>query len=213
MHENNPQNLPIIHDLEKRNEIILEQAKTEYITSKDKPTYADIAKLFKIPLNIVQKAAHSDNWLKQRKTFWAQACERARSDLIETATDELREMQLRQVSNYKKLQQIGIEALTEEKIIECECGKLHKVPRLRVATASEATSMIDTGIKGERLIRGQPTQRIEIRTVQIVLNEVTVRLGRVLKQMIDQGKITPDDAKEIVVYLSHDISESPIEVK
>ena len=90
-------------------------------------------------------------------------------------------MNARHLKEYQLLQSKGIQALK----------------RLDPQKASEAQAMIDAGIKGERLVRGEPTEVREVRALMRTNVQVLeVVVADVLKVLLDSGGIDNRGAKQ-----------------
>jgi transposase-like protein len=86
-----------------------------------------------------------DGWEKEREIIQKATEERVSAAISETIS----EMNTRHLKEYQLLQGKAIAALK----------------RLDPKSAAEAHAMLDTGIKGERLVRGEPTEVTEVRAM------------------------------------------------
>jgi hypothetical protein len=124
-------------------------------------------------------------------------------EIIQHATEEkvaaavsetISAMNSRHLKEYQLLQSKGVAALK----------------RLDPRTAAEAQSAIDAGIRGERLVRGEPTEVHEVRSlmrVNIQILEVVV--ADVLKALLEGGVIDGRGARQFAEKFAERINEAP----
>jgi len=86
-----------------------------------------------------------DGWEREREII-----QRATEEKVAAAISEtISEMNTRHLKEYQLLQTKGVAALR----------------RLDPRTAAEAQAMVDAGVRGERLVRGEPTEVREVRAL------------------------------------------------
>ncbi len=132
----------------------------------------------------------AENWEKERKYVQKITEEKITQAVAETIS----EMNARHLKEYQLLQTKGVQAL---KIID---------PK----TANEALSMVDVGIKGERLVRGEPTEVREVRSLmQANVQVLELVVADVLKVLIDEGQMDKRSAKQFADEFAGRINEAP----
>ena len=135
-----------------------------------------------------------DNWEREREVI-QQATEERVSQAI---TETISEMNSRHLREYKLLQGKAVAALQ----------------RLDPKTAAEAHAMMDTGIRGERLVRGEPTEVREVRALMqsnIQILEFTV--ADVLKALLEAGQIDDRAARRFAETFAAKVNEAPFRYK
>lgn len=139
-------------------------ARTEYIQTNI--ALRPLAKKWKISQTALSKRSHKEKWVEQRKQFklksWAKSDERA----IETIAD----MNARHMREYKLLQGKGLERLRDT----------------RIEKDRDAITALDVGIKGERTIRGEPTEVVDQRVQGGISFEFKIAKGGVKKAEEDK---------------------------
>ena len=125
-----------------------------------KRSYGKVSKKLSISETSIRKWSHAFKW-EQRATKRTEASKnKADKQAIETITD----MNARHLKEYKLLQGKGLEKL--------RAGRIEK--------DRDAITALDTGIKGERTIRGEPTEVISNQisgalTIEDIKNAVQFR--------------------------------------
>ena len=77
-------------------------------------------------------------------------------------------------------------------------------------TAAEAHAMLDTGIKGERLVRGEPTSVTETRAIMRAnIQVLEVVVADVLRALMDTGQIDSRAARQFAETFAAKINEAP----
>ena len=116
--------------------------------------------------------------------------ERASQAVAETVSA----MNSRHLKEYQLMQTKGIQALK----------------RLDPQKAAEAQAMIDSGIKGERLVRGEPTEIREVRALMksnIQILELVV--ADVLKVLIEEDRLDKRAAKKFAELFASKVNAAP----
>jgi hypothetical protein len=132
----------------------------------------------------------AENWEKERKYVQKITEEKITQAVAETIS----EMNARHLKEYQLLQTKGVQAL---KLID---------PK----TANEALSMVDVGIKGERLVRGEPTEVREVRSLmQANVQVLELVVADVLKVLIDEGQMDKRSAKKFAAEFAGKINDAP----
>ncbi len=132
----------------------------------------------------------TENWDLEREII-QQETERR---VAEAVSETISQMNTRHLREFQLMQTKGIQAL---KILD-------------PAKASEAAAMIDAGIKGERLVRGEPTEIREVRALMrsnIQVLELVV--ADVLKVLIDQGQMDKRAAKDFAEAFADKVNQAP----
>jgi len=77
-------------------------------------------------------------------------------------------------------------------------------------TAAEAASMLDSGIKGERLVRGEPTEVREVRSLmQANVQVLELVVADVIKALIDGGRMDKRLAKTFADEFAQRVNQAP----
>ena len=132
----------------------------------------------------------SEGWEREREIIQHETDKRVANAVAETIS----EMNIRHLKEYQLLQTKGIQALK----------------RLDPQRASEAQAMIDTGIKGERLVRGEPTEIREVRALMrsnVQVLEIVV--ADVLKVLLEAGRIDSRVAKQFADVFASKVNDAP----
>mgnify|MGYP001036301097 FL=1 len=131
-----------------------------------------------------------DGWEKERAIIARATEERVALAISETIS----EMNARHLKEYQLLQTKGIAAL---KILS---------PR----TAAEAQSMVDVGVRGERLVRGEPTEVREVRALmQANVQVLEVTVAEVLRVLLEAGQIDGGAARRFAEVFAERINAAP----
>ena len=130
------------------------------------------------------------NWERERAIIQQETDRRVSQAVAETIS----EMNSRHLKEYQLLQNKGLAALK----------------RLDPRTAAEAQAMMDTGIRGERLVRGEPTEVREVRALmQANVQVLEVVVADVLKVLLDSGQIDSRTARQFAELFAVQINEAP----
>lgn len=79
-------------------------------------------------------------------------------------------------------------------------------------TAAEALAMIDVGIKGERLVRGEPTAVTEVRSLmQANVNVLEMVVADVIRALIDAGRMDKRQAKVFADEFAQRVNSAPFQ--
>jgi hypothetical protein len=131
-----------------------------------------------------------DGWEKEREIIQKATEERVSAAITETIS----EMNVRHLKEYQLLQTKGITALK----------------RLDPRTAAEAHAMLDTGIKGERLVRGEPTEVREVRALmQANVQVLEFVVADAMKVLLDAGQIDNRSARRFAEIFAEKINGAP----
>ena len=131
-----------------------------------------------------------ENWEREREIIQQATEEKVAAAISETIS----EMNSRHLREYKLLQGKAVAALQ----------------RLDPKSAAEAHAMMDTGIKGERLVRGEPTEVREVRALmQANVQVLEFVVADVLKALIDGGQIDGRAARQFAETFAAKINEAP----
>ena len=132
----------------------------------------------------------SEGWDREKAVIQKATEERINQAIAET----IAEMNSRHLKEYQLLQTKGVQALK----------------RLDPNKASEAATMVDVGIKGERLVRGEPTEVREVRALMhanVQILELVV--ADVMKVLLDSEKIDKRVARQFAEIFAEKINEAP----
>ena len=132
----------------------------------------------------------AEGWDKERQYIQKVVEERISLAVAETIS----EMNSRHLKEYQLLQNKGVQGM-----------KAHD-PR----TAAEAASMLDSGIKGERLVRGEPTEVREVRSLmQANVQVLELVVADVIKALIDGGMMDKRLAKSFADEFAQRVNQAP----
>jgi hypothetical protein len=131
-----------------------------------------------------------DGWEKEREIIQKATEERVSAAISETIS----EMNTRHLKEYQLLQTKGITALK----------------RLDPRTAAEAHAMLDTGIKGERLVRGEPTEVREVRALmQANVQVLEFVVADAMKVLLEAGQIDGRAARRFAEIFAEKVNGAP----
>jgi transposase-like protein len=131
-----------------------------------------------------------DGWEHEREIIRQATEERVAAAVSETISA----MNTRHLREYQLLQSKGVAALK------------HLDPR----TAAEAQSAIDVGIRGERLVRGEPTEVREVRALMLANVQVLeVVVSEVIKVLLNNGVIDSRGARQFAELFADRINGAP----
>ena len=132
----------------------------------------------------------NESWDKEREIIQQETDRRVSEAVAETIS----EMNSRHLKEYQLLQTKGVAALK----------------RLDPKKASEALSMVDIGIKGERLVRGEPTEVREVRALmQSNVQVLELVVADVLKVLLEAGKIDGRVARQFADQFAQKVNDAP----
>ena len=114
-------------------------------------SYQAVADKYKASKQAVTKLATRENW--QTRLAKIERDARERSD--QKATETLEQMTERHLRSYKAMQAKALDALRAQPL----------------GTAMEAVRSLDLGIRGERLLRGEPTDRTVLNVEEVIKRE------------------------------------------
>lgn len=132
----------------------------------------------------------SESWEKERAIIQQETDRRVSQAVAETIS----EMNSRHLRQYQLLQSKGLAALK----------------RFDPKSATEAQAMMDIGIKGERLVRGEPTEVREVRALmQTNVQILEVVVADVIRALLDSGQIDGRAARQFAEMFAAQINEAP----
>ncbi len=135
-----------------------------------------------------------ENWEREREIIQKATEEKVTAAISET----IAEMNARHLKEYQLLQTKGIQALR----------------RLDPRTAAEAQVMVDTGVRGERLVRGEPTEITEVRALMKAnIQVLEVVVADVLKLLLDAGQLDARAARRFAEVFAEQINEAPFQFR
>lgn len=142
--------------------------------------------------NTIAEWRKREKWHLERAETVNQINRRVGSVLQET----IAEMQRRHLREYQALQTKGVRALAQHD----------------ARSVADAVSLIDTGIKGERLVRGEPSEIREIRTVaEYNLELVTTIVGDLFRELLAQRLVNRQAAKWLAEQFAERINRTPFQ--
>ncbi|MFH2053560.1 MAG: hypothetical protein ABIK96_13935 [bacterium] len=132
----------------------------------------------------------AENWEEER-----QVIQRLMEEKIARAvTETLTEANARHLKEYQLVQTKGVQALKT----------------MDPKSAGEAMAMIDIGIKGERLVRGEPTEVREVRALmQANVQVLELVVADVIRALIDADKMDRRQAKVFAEEFANRINQAP----
>lgn len=131
-----------------------------------------------------------ENWRRDRELVHDEADRRVQDAVAET----IAEMNSRHLKEYQLLQTKGIQALK----------------RLDPQKAAEAQAMIDAGIRGERLVRGEPTEIREVRALmQANIQVLELVVADVIKVLLEEEQIDRRAARQFAELFAERVNEAP----
>ena len=137
-------------------------------------------------------------WRRQEQWDKDKQCvlEAAERRVQEAVAESTAEMNTRHLKEYQLLQTKGIQALR----------------RLDPQKAAEAQAMVDAGIRGERLVRGEPTEIHEVRALMrsnIQVLELVV--ADVIKVLLENGRIDGPGARQFAELFAERVNQAPFQ--
>ena len=132
----------------------------------------------------------ADGWEEERRHIQKMMEDKITQAVMET----LSESNSRHLKEYQLMQTKGVQALRS----------------LDPKTAAEAAAMIDSGIKGERLVRGEPTEVREVRALmQANVQVLEIVVADVIKALIDAGRMDKRLAKAFADEFANRVNQAP----
>ncbi|MBU2501970.1 hypothetical protein KJ682_11635 [bacterium] len=132
----------------------------------------------------------TEGWDIERQYVQKITEERVTQAVAETIT----EMNTRHLKEYQLLQSKGVQGLKD----------------LAPKTAGEAMSLVDVGIRGERLVRGEPTEVREVRALmQANVQVLEIVVADVIKVLIDAGRMDKRLAQVFADEFARRVNEAP----
>jgi len=114
--------------------------------------------------------------------------------VTQTVAETISEMNSRHLKEFQLMQSKGVQGLKT----------------LDPKTASEAAAMLDAGIKGERLVRGEPTEVREVRALmQANVQVLEIVVADVIKVLIDAGRMDKRLAQVFADEFAKRVNEAP----
>lgn len=133
-----------------------------------------------------------ENWRRDRELVHDEADRRVQDAVAET----IAEMNSRHLKEYQLLQTKGVQALK----------------RLDPKKAAEAQAMIDAGIRGERLVRGEPTEIREVRALmQANIQVLELVVADVIKALLEEEQIDRRVARQFAELFAERVNEAPFQ--
>jgi hypothetical protein len=131
-----------------------------------------------------------DRWDLEREIIQQETDRRISEAVAETVS----QMNSRHLKEFQLLQSRGVQALKT----------------LEPTRASEAASMIDVGIKGERLVRGEPTEVREVRNLMRANVQVLeIVVADVIKALIEAERMDKRVAKVFADEFANRVNLAP----
>jgi len=124
--------------------------KLYYIRDPSHPTLPIVAKEYGISKSWINKRSTAENWVQQKKEYWDKTDAKTAEREIETIAD----MNIRHLREYRMIQGKGLKFIKDREFRQMR----------------DAVSAVDTGIKGERTIKGEPTEKTDVH-IKITVKE------------------------------------------
>jgi hypothetical protein len=130
-----------------------------------------------------------EHWEREKQLIQQESDRRVQNAVAETIAD----MNARHLKEYQLLQTKGLAALK----------------RLDPQRATEAQQMVDAGIKGERLVRGEPTEIHEMRSLMRANVQVLeFVVADVLKVLLEAGQIDGNAARQFAELFAERVNQA-----
>ena len=114
--------------------------------------------------------------------------------ITEAVAETISEMNSRHLKEFQLMQTKAVQALKT----------------LDPSRASEAAQMLEAGIKGERLVRGEPTEVREVRALmQANVQVLELVVADVLKALIEGGRMDPRLARQFADEFAQRVNQAP----
>jgi len=169
---------------------IKRQAKVMWLSGNYKSDKAIATALGIARSETIKDWRHHENWEAERQVTAREIQRKVDSVLAETVA----EMQRRHLREYQAMQTKGVHALVK--------AEAH--------TVTDAVNLLDTGIKGERLVKGEPTEIREIRGVmQFNLEIVETIVADIVKEFLHDRRLKREDARLFAEEFAGRISKAP----
>lgn len=140
--------------------------------------------------NTIAEWRKREKWHLERSETVNQITRRVGSVLQETVA----EMQRRHLREYQALQSKGVQALTKQD----------------ARSVGDAVNLIDTGIKGERLVRGEPSEIREIRGVmQFNLQILEGIIADIVREFMRENRLKRGDARLFAEQFAERVNRAP----
>lgn len=135
-----------------------------------------------------------DGWEREREIIRQATEERVN----QAVSESIAEMDARHLKECQLLQSKGIQALRQ----------------LDPTKASEAAAMIESGLRTERLVRGEPTEVREVRALmQSNVQVLEVVVADVLKVLLEAGQIDGKAARQFAETFAEKINSAPFQYR
>ncbi len=129
-------------------------------------------------------------WEREKRLVAEETDRRVQDAMAESVA----EMNARHLKEYQLLQTKGVQALK----------------RLDPQKAVEAQSLVDVGIKGERLVRGEPTGILEMRSLMRVnIQVLELVVADVIRALLDTGQIDNRAARQFAELFAERVNQAP----
>ena len=135
-----------------------------------------------------------EEWDRDKQCVIQAAERRVQEAVAETIAD----MNSRHLKEYQLLQTKGVEALR----------------RLDPQKAAEAQVMVDAGIRGERLVRGEPTEIHEVRALMRAnIQVLELVVADVIKVLLEDGRIDGRGARQFAALFAERVNQAPFQYR
>lgn len=132
----------------------------------------------------------AEQWDVEREII-QQETERRVSEAI---SETISQMNSRHLKEFQLMQTRAVQALRS----------------LEPAKASEAAAMLDAGIRGERLVRGEPTEVREVRALmQANVQVLELVVADVIRALLDGGQLDPQVARRFADEFASRVNQAP----
>jgi hypothetical protein len=131
-----------------------------------------------------------EGWEQERQVIQ----EATEARVAQAVSETVAEMNTRHLKEYQLLQTKGVQALR----------------RLDPQKAAEAQAMVDAGIRGERLVRGEPTEVREVRALmQQNVQVLEVVVADVIKALLEAGAMDQKAARRFAEEFASRVNGAP----
>ena len=132
----------------------------------------------------------AEHWDTEREIIQQETERRVSEAIAETIS----QMNSRHLKEFQLMQTKAVQALKS----------------LEPAKASEAAAMLDAGIRGERLVRGEPTEVREVRALmQANVQVLELVVADVIRALIDGGRMDKRMAKQFADEFAARVNQAP----
>ena len=135
-----------------------------------------------------------EGWEQERRIIQ----EATEAKVAQAVSETVADMNARHLKEYQLLQTKGVQALR----------------RLDPQKAAEAQAMVDAGIRGERLVRGEPTEVREVRALmQQNVQVLELVVADVIKALLEAGAMDQKAARRFAEEFAARVNGAPFQYR